>query len=51
PLPTGAVLSPARNVKEIIEELKQTRVSERQTRAIDHSSDTAMEEKKKEGYF
>jgi len=48
---TGAVLSSAKNVGEIIEELKQTSVSERQTRAIDHSSDTAMEEKKKEGYF
>lgn len=48
---TGAILSEARNVREIIEELESVKVSERQTRAIDHSSDSAMEEKKKEGYF
>lgn len=48
---TGAVISSAKSVKEIIAELEQAVVSERQTRAIDASSDSAMEDKKKEGYF
>jgi sulfate adenylyltransferase subunit 2 len=48
---TGAVPSPATTVDEIIEELTTSRVSERVTRAIDHGSQSAMEQKKVEGYF
>lgn len=48
---TGAVVSEAKNVNEIIYELLNARNSERETRAIDHGSDSAMEDKKKEGYF
>ena len=46
---TGAILSNATSLDEIIEEIRQTRFSERQTRAIDNSS--SMENKKKQGYF
>ena len=48
---TGAVLSNATTVKEIIEELELTRLSERTTRIIDHDQDSSMERKKREGYF
>jgi sulfate adenylyltransferase subunit 2 len=48
---TGAVPSSARTVDEIIEELTTSRVSERVTRAIDRGSQSAMEQKKAEGYF
>ncbi len=46
---TGAILSKATNLDEIIEEIRLTRFSERQSRAIDNSS--SMECKKKQGYF
>lgn len=48
---TGAVLSPISTVDDIIEDLVQTRKSERENRIIDHGSDSSMEQKKKEGYF
>ena len=48
---TGAVRSNARNVEEIIEELKSVRKSERQNRVIDHDHEASMELKKIEGYF
>ncbi len=48
---TGAVLSPARNVAEIVEEMMTVRVSERATRMIDHDVEGSMEIKKREGYF
>jgi sulfate adenylyltransferase subunit 2 len=48
---TGAVASAARTVDEIVDELLASRVSERETRAIDHGSQSAMEQKKVEGYF
>ncbi len=48
---TGAVLSIANSVQEIIQEVAATRVTERGTRADDKRSDTAMEDRKKEGYF
>ncbi len=48
---TGAVRSEARNVKEIIKELMETRESERVTRLIDHDVSHSMEKKKKDGYF
>ena len=37
--------------EEIVEEMMQSRVSERSTRVIDHDGDSSMEEKKREGYF
>ncbi|MFA6430516.1 MAG: sulfate adenylyltransferase subunit CysD [Candidatus Paceibacterota bacterium] len=46
---TGAIISKAGNLDEIIEEIRLTRFSERQTRAIDNGS--SMESKKKQGYF
>ena len=48
---TGAIQSKATTVAEIIEELEFNSFSERQSRAIDKTSKTAMENKKKEGYF
>ena len=48
---TGAVLSTASTVPEIIEELKLVRASERQNRVIDHDQEGSMEIKKREGYF
>ncbi len=48
---TGAVRSTAATIDEIIEELKRVRKSERENRLIDLGSDSAMEDKKKEGYF
>jgi sulfate adenylyltransferase subunit 2 len=48
---TGAVESSAKNLPEIIMELVNARVSERQGRAIDSDSAASMEKKKQEGYF
>lgn len=48
---TGAVLSPASNVAEIIEEVAASRTTERGTRADDKRSEAAMEDRKKQGYF
>ena len=48
---TGAILSDAATVPEIIEELVATRSSERQGRLIDHDQSGSMEKKKQEGYF
>lgn len=48
---TGAVESPAANLQEIIDEVAAARVTERGTRADDQRSETAMEDRKKEGYF
>ncbi|MFB6182268.1 MAG: sulfate adenylyltransferase subunit CysD [Candidatus Magasanikbacteria bacterium] len=48
---TGAVYSDAETVEEIIQELKESNKSERSNRAIDDNSESAMEDKKKEGYF
>jgi sulfate adenylyltransferase subunit 2 len=49
---TGAVKSAAGTLDEVIEEIAATRVTERgQTRADDRSSEAAMEDRKKEGYF
>ena len=48
---TGAVLSTASDVREIIEELERAKHSERITRIIDHDQDGSMEQKKREGYF
>ncbi|MFI7618145.1 sulfate adenylyltransferase subunit CysD [Nonomuraea terrae] len=49
---TGAVQSTAVTVEEIIEEIAATRITERgATRADDRSSEAAMEDRKREGYF
>ncbi len=48
---TGAVESGADNVEKIIQEVAAARQTERGTRADDRRSETAMEDRKKEGYF
>ncbi|MFD9949794.1 sulfate adenylyltransferase subunit CysD [Nonomuraea sp. NPDC059023] len=49
---TGAIASTAATTDAVIEELKTTRVTERgQTRADDRTGESAMEDRKKEGYF
>jgi sulfate adenylyltransferase subunit 2 len=48
---TGAVLSNAKTVREIIEELRAAKRSERENRIIDHDQEGSMEQKKREGYF
>ena len=48
---TGAVLSEAANLDEIVNEMFEARVSERQGRIIDGDSGASMEQKKAEGYF
>ena len=48
---TGAVESGADTVDSIIEEVAAARQTERGTRADDKRSETAMEDRKKEGYF
>ncbi len=49
---TGAVESTAATVAEVITEIAATRVTERgQTRADDRTSEAAMEDRKREGYF
>ncbi len=49
---TGAVRSHARDVATVIEEIEASRVSERgETRADDRTSEAAMEDRKREGYF
>lgn len=48
---TGAVPSLATDIDAIIAEVESAENSERETRAIDGTSETAMEQKKKEGYF
>ncbi|MBU0981271.1 sulfate adenylyltransferase subunit CysD [Patescibacteria group bacterium] len=48
---TGAVLSEAEGLDEIINEVLAAKNSERETRSIDKSSDFSLEQKKKEGYF
>ncbi len=48
---TGAVLSPAATLDEIIDEVATARVTERGARADDKRSEAAMEDRKKQGYF
>ena len=48
---TGAVESTASTIEEIIEEIAAARVTERGGRADDKRSETAMEDRKKDGYF
>jgi sulfate adenylyltransferase subunit 2 len=49
---TGAVASSAATVAQVIAEVAATRITERgQTRADDRTSEAAMEDRKREGYF
>ncbi len=48
---TGAVKSTAKDLDEIIREVVDARKSERENRIIDLTSDSSMEQKKREGYF
>lgn len=49
---TGAIASEARTVAEVIEEIQASNLTERgATRADDRISESAMEDRKKEGYF
>jgi len=49
---TGAVESTATTIPDVIEEIAATRITERgQTRADDRTSEAAMEDRKREGYF
>ena len=48
---TGAVESPAESVADIVQEVAEARVSERGGRADDKRSETAMEDRKIDGYF
>ncbi len=48
---TGATLSDAATLEDIIDEVASTRVTERGGRADDKRSEAAMEDRKKQGYF
>ncbi len=48
---TGATISTAGTLEEIIEEVAAARTTERGTRADDKRSEAAMEDRKKQGYF
>src|SRR5438876_1715870 len=48
---TGMVESPADSVDDIIAEIAAARVTERGSRADDKTSEAAMEDRKKQGYF
>ena len=48
---TGAIASTATTLDDIIREVRTATKSERENRVIDLTSDSSMEQKKKEGYF
>jgi sulfate adenylyltransferase subunit 2 len=48
---TGAIEAASATPSDIVEELRQSRRSERQGRLIDNDEEAAMERKKREGYF
>jgi sulfate adenylyltransferase subunit 2 len=48
---TGAVESDADTLEKVIEEIATTRTTERGGRADDKRAETAMEDRKKQGYF
>jgi len=48
---TGAIASTASTIDEIIGEVRSATKSERENRVIDLTSDSSMEQKKREGYF
>lgn len=48
---TGAVESLAKTIEEVIAEIATSRITERGTRTDDKRSETAMEDRKRQGYF
>jgi sulfate adenylyltransferase subunit 2 len=48
---TGAVESTADTLQQVIDEISTTRTTERGGRADDKRAETAMEDRKKQGYF
>jgi sulfate adenylyltransferase subunit 2 len=48
---TGAVVSEASSIEEIIQEIASSRITERGSRIDDKRSEAAMEDRKKAGYF
>jgi len=48
---TGAIVSDAKTIDDIIQEVAASRTTERGTRSDDKRSETAMEDRKKVGYF
>ena len=48
---TSAIESKAKTLEEVIFEVLNSRVSERQGRVIDKDINSSMEQKKQEGYF
>lgn len=48
---TGAIVSNARSLTDIVDEIAMVRTSERQGRVIDHDAAASMELKKRQGYF
>jgi sulfate adenylyltransferase subunit 2 len=48
---TGAIESRADTIEDVAQEMRQSRVSERQGRLIDGDEPAAMERKKRDGYF
>jgi sulfate adenylyltransferase subunit 2 len=49
---TGGVLSEARSLEDVVDEIAATNVTERgETRADDRVSEAAMEDRKRVGYF
>ncbi len=48
---TGALVSSASTVSEVIAEVARLKTTERGTRADDRASETAMEDRKRQGYF
>lgn len=48
---TGACLSKAQTLEDVVKETLEEKSSERVTRVIDYQKNTSMEQRKKEGYF
>ena len=48
---TGAIESVAKTVDEVVNEISDMRTTERGSRADDKRGETAMEDRKKQGYF
>ena len=48
---TGATRSAANTLDQIVQEVAASRFTERGTRSDDKRSETAMEDRKKQGYF
>jgi sulfate adenylyltransferase subunit 2 len=48
---SGAIESRATTLRAVIDEMRESRSSERQGRVIDHDATASMERKKQEGYF